>query len=66
MDTRQESWPAKYIYGVYINIDGISKQAIMEVLAAPADKKAEIAVCHRGVVKEFTFDDFFRRLGFYD
>ena len=67
MLTQQESYhKPKYIYGVYINLDGVSEKAIMELLAQPAEKKAEVAVSHNGVVKEFTFDDFFKRLGFYD
>ncbi len=67
MATQQESSvEAKYIYGVYINIDGVSREAVAEMLVPPAEKKAEVAVSHHGVVKEFTFDDFFERLGFYD
>lgn len=53
-------------YGLYINVDMPWAEATAEALAmARAKKKAEVGVKYRGVMKEYTFVDFFTRLGFY-
>lgn len=56
----------KTAYGLFLSFDGPSQQAIVDALMKPAEKEVEVAVKYRGVMKEYTFADFFRRLGFYD
>lgn len=54
------------VYGLFLSFDGPSQQAIVDALMKPAKKKVEVAVKYQGVMKEYTFAEFFKRLGFYD
>lgn len=56
----------EFACGLYISIDAQSEQIMIDALMKPARKKIEVAVRYLSVTKEFTFADFFRRLGFYD
>lgn len=53
-------------YGLFIDIDGPSAEAIVKTLMTPAEKTIEVAVRYRGVTKEYTLADFLSRLGHYD
>lgn len=53
-------------YGLLIDIDGKSEQVIVDALMADAEKTVEVAVKYRGVTREFTLADFFKRLGFIE
>jgi len=72
MDTKQEASLGVGLgelgtaYGLYISLEGKSQEAIVKALMAPAKKTVEVAVKYQGVVKEFTFAEFFKRLGFGD
>ena len=41
-----------------------SSEAMRETLNMPAKRTVEVAVKHAGEVREFTFDEFYRLLGF--
>ena len=51
-------------YGLYISLEGKSQDAIVKALMTPSCKTIEVAVKYQGEIKEFTFADFVKRLGF--
>ena len=51
-------------YGLLIDVDGPSQEAIVAALMSPGYRTVEVAVKYQGATKEFTFADFFKRLGF--
>ena len=57
---------AEEAYGLYIHIDAESEQVMRDTLMQPAHKTVEVSVKWRDEVREFTFAEFFERLGFYD
>jgi hypothetical protein len=50
--------------GLFVNVDGDMAKIMAAVLSSPAEKKIEVLVKFGGESREFTFVDFFTRLGF--
>lgn len=63
-NTSQQPPTHEFVYGIFISIGKNEEAYIAERMKANAKKKAEVAVKHDGVIKEFTLKEFFGRLGF--
>jgi len=55
--------PGSYV-GIYIDLDGSVDYLKLAVASSNAKEKVEVRVAFDGIAKDFTFDEFFNRLGF--
>ena len=62
--TKIEAGVCSQAIGLYLNVDGDTEEIIKNIMSHDAEKTTEVLVKFRGEQKEFTFVDFFTRLGF--
>ena len=65
-ETKIEAAICHEAVGLYISVDGNTERIIESLMRGDAEKKIEVLVKFRGEKREFTFVDFFTRLGFYE
>ena len=63
-ETKIEAALCRQAIGLYVNVDGNTEEIIESLIRGDAEKTTEVLVRFRGKQKEFTFVDFFTRLGF--
>jgi len=63
-ETKIEAGVCHQAVGLYIRITGDTEKIISNIMSGDADKKIEVLVELRDEQREFTFVDFFTRLGF--
>lgn len=51
--------------GLLIDLDR-AKEIVSKVMMSDAKKIVEVMIKYQGITKEFTFAEFFERLGFYE
>ena len=63
-ETKIEAGVCSQAIGLYISVDGDTEEIIKNILSCDSEKTTEVLVKFRGEQREFTFVDFFTRLGF--
>jgi len=63
-ETKIEAALCQQAIGLYVNIDGNTNKIIESLINSTAEHIIEVLVKFNGKTKEFTFVDFFTRLGF--